>query len=45
MHDTEDKKWWVKYGARQEVWSVNEIGPKIGLVPELNPEKSKSICH
>jgi len=40
MHDTEDKKWWVEYGARQEVWFVNEIAPKIGLVAELNPEKN-----
>ena len=39
LHDTEDKDWWVVYGADLEKKFVEKVCPKIGLKGKINPKK------
>jgi hypothetical protein len=41
IHNTEDKKWWLKHGEIGEKDFINIICPKIGLDGQINPEKER----
>jgi hypothetical protein len=39
MHNTEDKKWWIKHGLKLELDFLSNIAPLIEDDIKLNPEK------